>query len=191
MDDARRPPLPGSSIALSEENEKRQRGLIALVAAGGNAAEAHRELAKQGIHITERALRKWKTTRAEEYAEVRARIMPQVRAQMGEEHLALSRRLSRIENMLIGQLEAQSADLVPRDRINALRTLAINNGIHVDKMTRLMDGPEEAKPRMSFEEAVRGLAAKGLKIEHTVVAKPSEGAEAIEAKVVADGVADR
>jgi hypothetical protein len=141
-----------------------QRGLLALACANGNSRKASRDLAEDGIAIPHSTLAKWKTkNHASRYNEIRAEVLPRIREQTGDEHLALARMQldasAKSTEAFMKKLEADELDA--RDLSTAARNFDVGSGIHTQNSS-LLHGEPTSRPDRGSDEILRELAAFGL-----------------------------
>lgn len=152
--------------------EQIERGLIALAMESGNAKRAVPLLKKGTIaapwsaYPTAKTLEKWQVQYAERFNEIRAEVVPLVKARLADVHTDLAQSLADLEARTLESLESELDELSAKDRINLVRNAAIAGAVHVDK-AQLLRGEATHIVKRELPEIVRALAAKGVVIEGT------------------------
>lgn len=146
------------------------RGLTAVAYANGNSRQAARDLAEADIAIPHRTLHRWaKESHAEDYERIRRETLPQVGAEVADEHMAFARRQIRMADKLADRLEKESDDLPLRDVPAAMRNASVGAGIHTDKARDLQgDFGTPHKLVRSASEVLNALKGRGVMIEGSV-----------------------
>lgn len=161
--------LPGSNP------ETVQRALLALAECNGNTYKAMRELAQDGIKISDVTLLDWRKRKfKDEYERVRAEVLPRVRRKAAEQHMDLSARLMEVEGELLEKLKEKQDELPAKEVSTALRNVSTSAAIHVDKAT-ILDQDEGQAPPLDAESLLRKLGSRGMRVE------------AVERRVVVEG----
>lgn len=160
---------------------ERERGLLALAMANGVARRAARELAadkENPLKVTAATLTRWRAKESERYEEQRREILPQIRAQAAEQHMALATRNMEVaEATTKRQLEKLAANEVDaKDLSSYSYRAAIATGVFVDKATLHDAQLTDQRPMREVSAIVRSLKARGVDFQENV----------IEAKVVAE-----
>jgi hypothetical protein len=152
--------------------EQIERGLIALAMESGNAKRAC-TLLKKGTagdpwskYPTSKTIEEWQAKYADRFNEIRAEVVPLVKARLADVHTDLAQSLADLEARTLESLEGELDELSAKDRINLVRNAAIAGAVHVDK-AQLLRGEATHIVKRELPEIVRALAAKGVYIEGT------------------------
>jgi hypothetical protein len=158
-------PHPNSNYDAAEI----ERGLIAMAMESGNTGRARKLLKEEGA--LERmpnatTLHRWTETYRDRYKEIRAEVLPQIKARLADVHTDLANNLAELEQEAADLLKTNLKKLAARDQINLVRNAAIAGAVHVDK-AQLLRGDATSIVKRELPEVVRALAAKGIVIEGT------------------------
>lgn len=151
-------------------------GLMMLAFCGGNSGEASRRLKEQGYNLSDRVLRKFRsTTYPERYAELH-----RTRAQEIEDVIVTKMRETALQAADVQQraLEKTVEQLDNgelRDASTAARNAAVVQGIATDKLLTLTGRPTTVVEHRDAEDVLRGLAQRfpGLIVEGTAEEDPA------------------
>ncbi len=129
-------------IHKSYGTEEISRGLVAIAYANGNTRQAERDLAEDGLRIDHNTLHYWKTkNHAQEYERIRAEVLPKVREEAGDQHLALARRQMEASAMATDEWIKRRHELDPKDLSTAARNFDVGSGIHSQHAQVFHDQP--------------------------------------------------
>lgn len=138
----------------------------------GNVGRARKLLKEQGVFGEDKVplrstLARWPETYADRYAEIRAEVVPKLKARLADVHTDLANRLAELESKTIDDLNANLDELSAKDKANLLRNVAVAGAVHVDKQQLLRGEATSIIGKRELPEIVRALAAKGVVIEGT------------------------
>ena len=154
-----------------------RRALVEVAACSGNTHLAARRLAEDdnAPSITKHVLWEWSRRRhVETYEQLRAEQLPAINAQAAEEHMALVRQQLGGAQKLTAELIAESSQLEPKDKVNALGKFDIGSGIHTEK-AQLLAGLPTARVERDTSEVLRKLQSRGVVVEAEVVGEEDLG----------------
>jgi hypothetical protein len=146
---------------------EKERGLIALAMANGNASQAARDLAsdeEHGFTVSKETLLRWQQNEGERYAELRSQVLPKIRALAAQQHLRLAEQAATAASETLTLAKGKLSEIPARDLPGAVRNFSTASAIHVDKAQLLSDQPT-AIVRRGSAEVLRELAAEGLVID--------------------------
>lgn len=142
-----------------------ERGLAALVMADGNASRAAKDLAAAGgIRIAQRTLSEWKTTKADQLEDVRARLVPQLEEMRAQRLEALATTAAEVTNQALERMRETMGELSVKEIPGAARNAATVLGITTEKAQLLRQRPT-AVVQHDHSAALRFLKRKGLIVE--------------------------
>lgn len=142
--------------------EEVTRGLVALAYANGNTRKASRDLAEDGLEIEHGTLYYWKTkNHAQEYERLRNEILPKVREQAGDDHLALARRQMEASAMATEEWIERRHELDARDLSTAARNFDVGSGIHSQHAQVFHDQPT-ARVAIDLPGTLKELKSLGV-----------------------------
>lgn len=120
------------------------RGLVALAYANGNSRMAAAALAEDGFEIDDSTLRDWRVNRhTAEYERIRAEVLPRIREQAGDEHLALARRQMKASQIATEEWLERRGELKASDLSTAARNFDVGSGIHSQHAQVFHDQPTQ------------------------------------------------
>ena len=152
-------PKPPARRSRYSESEGEQ-GLVALALYSNNSRRAPRLLKQHGLSISARTLADWPVTFADEYARVRAEILPRLKQQLAEEHTALARQEMGLSRDLLAKLKREAEEIPARDLSTTIRNLDVGSGIHSDKARDLRGDPTAVVERRSDSEREKAILRK-------------------------------
>jgi hypothetical protein len=152
--------------------EQIEAALVVIAMESGNVGRARKFLQEQGVFGEDKVplrstLARWPETYSERYAEIRAEVVPKLKARLADVHTDLAQRLAELESKAIDDLDANLDELSAKDKANLIRNSAIAGGIHQDKAAVLRGEASSIIGHRELPEIVRALAAKGVVIEGT------------------------
>jgi hypothetical protein len=136
------------------------RGLTAVAYANGNCNKANRDLKEAGIKVSVQTLRNWLRDNQADYERIRREILPQVGAQVADEHMDLARKQLDGANLLADRLIKEGAELPIRDVAGAMRNFDVGSGIHTEKARELQGDFETPGKPQKPEHVLRALREK-------------------------------
>lgn len=155
--------------ATNYSTEDIERALTAVAIESGSATRARRLLEREGKmeRIPPKAtIEGWIVKHTRRYAEIRAEVLPSIRASMAEVHTSLANTLAEIEAEAAEHLKGEIDQMSPKDRINLVRNFSIASGVHIDKAAILRGEPTAiSETRRGLPEIARALASKGVVIQ--------------------------
>ena len=154
-----------TEVANREKSEELiQRALVAVAACSGNGRAAARALAKEDIKIDHTTLYRWKDRYAEDYARIRAELLPKIREGAADLHRALEQRQLETSAQAVEELREELPSMETRDKIALVGKMDIGSGIHAEK-AQMYDGEPTHIVQRSSEEILREMASLGMKVE--------------------------
>lgn len=149
--------------------EQIEASLICIAMESGNVGRARKLIKEQGVFGDEKiplrsTLARWPETYSERYAEIRAEIVPKLKARLADVHTDLAQRLAELESQTIDDLNANLDELSAKDKANLLRNAAVAGGIHQDKAAVLRGEASSIVGHRQLPEIMRALAAKGVQV---------------------------
>jgi hypothetical protein len=157
-----------------------ERGLVALALCSGQRRRASKLLAKQGLKISDGALRYWKEHAHEDwYWEIQARIMPRVRAIAAEKHSELAELEGEASRQLLDRLMTEADEIPARDLPGAVRNLDVAAAVNRDKAAMLRGEPTEiVEHQRDALQILRQLKEMGMPLpadmEHAIESTAEE-----------------
>jgi hypothetical protein len=138
-----------------------ERGLTAIVLAGGSDERARRALADQGHRIPRETLRDWRAKHADRYEQLRVDLSGSVAQRIASEAEALAVQYAEKEAEVLASLDAeQIAKLAPKERSDTLRNLAVSKSLQLDKVASPLRGrPTQILERRTPEDLLRQIDA--------------------------------
>lgn len=144
---------------------------MALIASGGNYAEASRFCATQGIMVPESTLRGWATdTHGVRYQKLREEWAPRIEGALAEQMLDNARAAAEVERMAIEAARAQLEDGSAKEPAKIARDLSQVKSQSVDKRLALQGRPTQVTENRGINEIVTAL--QGMKV--AVVVQPGD-----------------
>lgn len=147
-----------------------QRALVEVAACSGNTALAARNLEADddAPPVGQKTLWEWSRRKyLQQYEAIRAKALPKLMEHAADQHMALAQRQMEGAAKLTDELISESAQLDPKDKVNALGKLDIGSGIHTERARDLSD-QQAPKAERTVEELLRGLAGRGLELGERV-----------------------
>ncbi len=143
-----------------------ERGLVILALESGNVNRTRKLLKEEwGKAPDANTIGRWVKRYQDRYAEIRERVAPEIKARLADVHIDLANRIADLESRTVDALDAELADLTPKDKANLLRNAALSQAIHVDKSLLLKGEATVITERRELPELIRALQAKGVVIE--------------------------
>ncbi len=144
-----------------------QRGLLAVAVANGNARKAAADLAEdpEGFKVPHRTLYGWKKREATSYEEIRAKLLPRIRAEAAEQHMRLAEHQASVAGKMTERLEQEIDDIPARDLPGGIRNVTTAAAVHTDKAAVLRGEASVVVEHRDASEVIRALKAKGVIIE--------------------------
>jgi len=171
--------MSGTVTKRSYDEATKQRALIATAACAGNTRMASARLKEDKIEIPFQTIHVWVTkTHAADYQRLRRDALPKIQAAVTEEHLSLVQATLEAERKLLEEVVDESKSLEPRDRINALKNVAIQGGVHSDKFLQFSGQPTSRVELRGSVEILRELQSMGVDLKPDE--KPSIEGDAVE-----------
>lgn len=138
------------------------KGLMALVAHGGNAAAASEELIDDEFQIPASRLREWKTTtHTEQYQQLQKRFARELEDEAVETARGIIKRAGELERKLLDKLEAKIPSMDGRELALAAKQLSDVKSKNVEKVMQLT-GRGDRDSGEDFASLLRGLSQLGL-----------------------------
>jgi len=172
----------------SYDAEAIDRGLLMLAVCAGDAAQAHRRLAAEGVSIPERTLRDWKThSHPQRFVEVQRSYSAELEGVIIDGARSAALLAARLEHAALERATEQmlDPDYEVRDPATVARNAAVTKGINVDQVLKLSGRPTVIAEHRNADDLLDSLAKKlGLTFEAdelvdaTVVEAPSGPAPA-------------
>jgi hypothetical protein len=166
------------------EDVRVERALMAMAAFDGNGRKASAFLADDGLRVPHQTLYGWVAPGGrwvQRYEEIRAQLLPQLRARAAEEHLGLARRYNKLAEIAADLLKEKLPEVEPRDLAGAARNLSTSSAIHTDKAEKLNDQPTIVGVPQDAAVVLKQLAARGWVFDEDVqdaeVVEDGEGGE--------------
>jgi hypothetical protein len=157
--------------------EEIERGLVILALESGNVSRCRKILKEEwGKAPDANTIGRWLERYRDRYAEIREKVAPDIKARMADVHTDLANRIAMLESKTVDALDAELADLNPKDKANLLRNAAVAGAVHVDK-AQLLRGEATHIVRRELPEIFRALAAKGVVIEGVAEEIPQDQRE--------------
>lgn len=158
-------------------NPEIERALIAVAYTNGNTHQAARDLAEDGLNIDHKTLWRWsRRLHVDRYEELRAEVLPRIRAHAAERHMALADAQMDVSRRMTERLAEEIEDVPARDLPGGIRNVTTAAAVHTDKAQLLNDQPTQIVKREA-SEVLRALKARGIIID---------GGEVLDAEVVED-----
>lgn len=153
-------------VEIADGVTRRQRGLLAIALAGGNAARA-----SEACGVPERTLRTWRVEHAVEFERVRRELAPRLEALAVAELQAFVLQAAQTKLLALEKTHAAlEADAIPaKDLPAALKNIATAEAIGVDKAMVLSGRPTQVIEHRSGAELVARLARLGAVVDATAV----------------------
>jgi hypothetical protein len=104
------------------------------------------------VDIPRPTLQAWKRDRADRYGEIRARVVPEIRARMAGESEDLARSYAEAERRTLKHYVENLSGMRPAEAASSLRNLTTSRGISTDKASALRGLPTEITEHRSVEE---------------------------------------
>lgn len=171
----------GNSKFSAEQIEK---ALIALAMESSNPIRGAR-LLKKGTagdkwphYPATQTIVKWQALYSDRYNEIRAEVVPVVKARLADVHTDLAQSLAELEGRTLASLDGELDELTAKDRINLVRNAAIAGAIHVDK-AQLLRGEATHIVRRELPEIIRALQAKGVTIDGEAIEVEADGPDPV------------
>jgi hypothetical protein len=121
-----------------------ERGLMAMAAYNGNSRKAAAFLEQDGIQVNQTTLWAWaRRKHVGRYEELRAEVLPKIRAEAADEHMELARLNMELERSTLEQLKDKIPEMPARDLPGASRNLAVSSAVHTERSEGLNDRPTE------------------------------------------------
>lgn len=154
-----------TEVANREKSEELiQRALVAVAACSGNGRAAARALKAEGVKIDHTTLYRWKDRYAEDYARIRAELLPKIREGAADLHRALEQRQLEGSLKATNEIIERLPEMSDKDRITATGKFDIGSGIHAEK-AQMYDGEPTHIVHRSSAEILREMASLGMKVE--------------------------
>lgn len=155
------------------------RGLTALILAGGNAEQAARDTGFHG-----RTIRKWKDAHPGRYVELQQELAPRIADRIASEAEQLAVLYAKAEREALEVAMGKIHELDADKAASAVRNFATAKALQVDKISSPLRGrPTVITEHRAGDELLRGLASRvGMTIDGTAEELPMETG-AIEAPV--------
>lgn len=160
-----------------------QRALTEIAACAGNTRLASKHLAEDDLEIDHSVLWRWKAEKHQEkYEAIREQMLPAIRRQAADLHMASAARRMEVADELMDRLKEKQGDLEAKDLSTSIRNLDVGAGVHQDKATNLSE-QNQPKPAQNFGNMLREFKQMtGIDISLSVPEEP----EIQEAQVVED-----
>lgn len=143
------------------------RALTAVAYANGNTRLAARNLAEDEFQIDHTTLWAWQTKQhAAEYERIRAEVLPKIREQAGDEHLALARRQMKASQIATEEWLERRGELKASDLSTAARNFDVGSGIHSQHAQVFHDQPTQ---RIEIDVSATLKELKSLGVDPEVV----------------------
>jgi hypothetical protein len=121
-----------------------ERGLMAMGACNGNSRKAAALLAADGIKLHHTVLWSWaRKIHIERYAEIRAQVLPQIRAQAADEHMDLAERMMEVNGLMVDRLKAEHERVPTKELPGGIRNLSVAGAVETEKAQLLNDQPTQ------------------------------------------------
>jgi hypothetical protein len=142
----------------------RERGMLALVLAGGNGREASRNLAEAGHHIPERTLYDWRKRYTQRYAELAEQEAPKIRARVSADMDTVLAKKVQIASELADKQREEIPNLEGKDLFKAGYQNMIEGGVLFDKIQDAREAPLRPSQPRPVEEIVQSMKRQGYDV---------------------------
>lgn len=140
----------------------KERGLLFLAMAAGNAAQAERDLAAIGAPIPIQTLRRWAKADPERYERIQTEVHTRLHHKMAAEAEALVAKAATVQHAYLDRMVAEVAEIPSKELPKAFQATAVAAGIHTDKSRLLRDEPTTITDNRTADEIMRKLVAMGV-----------------------------
>ena len=155
-----------------EADMRIERGLMAVAAHNGNTRKAAAFLAEDGIKVDHSTLWEWARKRhVKRYEELRAEILPQIRAQAADQHMDLAGAQMEANKLIVERLKGEVDEIPSRDLPGASRNMSVGAAVETEKAQLLNDQPTEIRKHRDASEIIKSLKARGVLLEATVISE--------------------
>jgi hypothetical protein len=151
-------------MAKTYTQADRDKGMLALILAGGNQRKAAKELAEQGEHFPHQTLAFWRRNYPERYSELEQKEAPPLALRLAESFENRALALNRLEGKMQERLESHIHLVHPRELAGAVRNVATAKAINTDKAALLRGQPTEIIKNQNPDQILNAITIKlGLK----------------------------
>lgn len=161
--------------------EQVTKGLMAVVAHGGNVAAASEELIDDEYQIPAARLREWKTTtHTEQYRQLQDRAARELEDEAVETARGIIKRAGELEQAVLDRLEDKIQSMDGRELALAAKQLSDVKSKNVEKVLQLTGRGGERESGEDFASLLRGLSQLGLVRLNVPLLPPDVNGHALE-----------
>jgi len=140
--------------------EDRDRGMLAVILAAGNAAAASKQLAAQGHKIPAQMLNLWRRQNNDRYCELELTYAPQITQRIAADYEAFNIEAAAVRHEALMKARELIPRLDARDAAGFVRNIATAMGISSDKAAMHRGQPTAITETRSADQIMSALTTK-------------------------------